>query len=117
MATNVGKQESFIDAIKALTELDFDAVGAYEVAMDNLENPEYKQIILKSADILATLYNPKAGTILSWPREVKKFGGHNTIIDNMIKPFPPHSHDCAGEMCHGTWQTPCWAAAHRCQRC
>lgn len=48
------------------------------------ENPEYKQIILKSADILATLYNPKAGTILSWPREIKKFGGHNTIIDNMI---------------------------------
>jgi unsaturated chondroitin disaccharide hydrolase len=48
------------------------------------KNPEYRQIILKSADILATLYNPKAGTILSWPREVKKFGGHNTIIDNMI---------------------------------
>lgn len=48
------------------------------------KNPEYKQIILKSADVLATLYNPKAGTILSWPREIKKFGGHNTIIDNMI---------------------------------
>ncbi len=43
MATNVGKQTSFIDAIKELTELDYDAVGAYEVAMDNLENPEYKQ--------------------------------------------------------------------------
>ncbi|RDB03876.1 glycoside hydrolase family 88 protein [Runella aurantiaca] len=48
------------------------------------KNPEYKTIILKSADILATLYNPKVGTILSWPREIKKFGGHNTIIDNMI---------------------------------
>ncbi len=48
------------------------------------KNPEYKKVILKTADVLATLYNPKAGTILSWPREVKKFGGHNTIIDNMI---------------------------------
>lgn len=48
------------------------------------KNPEYKKIILKTADVLATLYNPKVGTILSWPREVKKFGGHNTIIDNMI---------------------------------
>ncbi|MFN8348681.1 MAG: glycoside hydrolase family 88 protein [Spirosomataceae bacterium] len=48
------------------------------------KNPEYKQIILRTADILSTLYNPKAGTILSWPREIKKFGGHNTIIDNMI---------------------------------
>ncbi|MFN8352860.1 MAG: glycoside hydrolase family 88 protein [Spirosomataceae bacterium] len=48
------------------------------------KNPEYKKIILQSADILATLYNPKVKTILSWPREVKHFGAHNTIIDNMI---------------------------------
>ena len=48
------------------------------------KNPEYKKIILAAADTLATLFNPKVGTILSWPREVKKFGGHNTIIDNMI---------------------------------
>ena len=47
-------------------------------------NPEYKSVVLKSSDVLATLFNPKAGTILSWPREVQKFGGHNTIIDNMI---------------------------------
>lgn len=44
----------------------------------------YKEVILATADTLATLYNPKVGTILSWPREVKKFGAHNTIIDNMI---------------------------------
>ncbi|NBA88447.1 glucuronyl hydrolase [Emticicia sp. CRIBPO] len=47
-------------------------------------NPEYKSVVLKSSDVLATLFNAKAGTILSWPREVQKFGGHNTIIDNMI---------------------------------
>lgn len=46
------------------------------------KNPEYKEIILKTADTLATLFNPKVGTIQSWPHN--KFGGHNTIIDNMM---------------------------------
>ncbi len=45
---------------------------------------KYKEVILATADTLATLFNPKVGTILSWPREIKRFGGHNTIIDNMI---------------------------------
>lgn len=44
----------------------------------------YKNILLATADTLATLFNPKVGTILSWPRNVEKLGGHNTIIDNMI---------------------------------
>lgn len=44
----------------------------------------YKRILLAAADTLATLFNERAGTILSWPREVHKLGGHNTIIDNMI---------------------------------
>ena len=48
------------------------------------KNPAYKKVILKTAKVLATLYNPKVGTLLSWPREVAKFGAHNTIIDNMI---------------------------------
>jgi unsaturated chondroitin disaccharide hydrolase len=30
-------------------------------------NPEYKELILDMANTLATLYNPNAGTILSWP--------------------------------------------------
>jgi unsaturated chondroitin disaccharide hydrolase len=48
-------------------------------------NPAYKKILLNTADTLATLFNPKVGTILSWPREVKGKGWpHNTIIDNMI---------------------------------
>lgn len=47
-------------------------------------NPEYKQVILNAADSLATLFNPAVGTICSWPRNVEMFGGHNTIIDNMI---------------------------------
>ncbi len=49
-------------------------------------NGEYKQIILNAADTLATLFNPKVGTILSWPREVEngRFAPYNTIMDNMI---------------------------------
>lgn len=47
-------------------------------------NPEYKQVILNTADTLATLFNPRVGTFLSWPRNVAMFGGHNTIMDNMI---------------------------------
>ncbi|MCD0468983.1 glycoside hydrolase family 88 protein [Flavobacterium sp. JAS] len=46
------------------------------------KNPAYKDVILKTADTLATLFNPKVGTIQSWPHN--KMGGHNTIIDNMM---------------------------------
>ncbi|MFH7002472.1 glycoside hydrolase family 88 protein [Flavobacterium bizetiae] len=46
------------------------------------KNPEYKDVILKTADTLATLFNPKVGTTISWPHN--KMGGHNTIIDNMM---------------------------------
>jgi unsaturated chondroitin disaccharide hydrolase len=49
------------------------------------QNPAYKEIILKTADSLATLFDPRVGTILSWPREVKNRNWpHNTIMDNMI---------------------------------
>lgn len=48
-------------------------------------NPAYKQVLLNTADTLATLYNPKVGTILSWPRQIElNDWPHNTIIDNMI---------------------------------
>ena len=43
MATMVGTQKSFTQAIKELVELDYDALGAYESAINNLENPEYKK--------------------------------------------------------------------------
>ena len=45
---------------------------------------EYEAIALAAADTLATLFNSTVGTILSWPRHVKDYGGHNTIMDNMI---------------------------------
>lgn len=52
----------------------------YEVNHDEA----YKRVLLASADTLATLFNPLVGTLLSWPRNVKLFGGHNTIMDNMM---------------------------------
>ncbi len=49
------------------------------------QNPLHKELILKTSDALATLFNPVVGTILSWPREVEPHGWpHNTIMDNMI---------------------------------
>ncbi|MCF0176871.1 MAG: glycoside hydrolase family 88 protein, partial [Bacteroidales bacterium] len=48
------------------------------------EHPEYASTILAAADTMMTLFNPAVGTMLSWPRELENFGGHNTIMDNMI---------------------------------
>ena len=47
-------------------------------------DPEYKEAVISTAERLAELFNPAVGTILSWPREVPAFGGHNTIMDNML---------------------------------
>lgn len=45
----------------------------------------YKEALLKTAHALADLFNPKVGTILSWPNLVEEMNWpHNTIIDNMI---------------------------------
>lgn len=47
----------------------------------------YKTVLLRAADTLARLFNPKVGTILSWPRQVPGVDWplrHNTIMDNMI---------------------------------
>lgn len=46
------------------------------------KNPEYREVMLRAADSLATLYNPAVGTICSWP--YRKEWLHNTIIDNMM---------------------------------
>lgn len=42
MVTFVGIQASFIDAVKDLIELDYDAAEAYEAAIDRLENEDFK---------------------------------------------------------------------------
>lgn len=42
MVTIVGTQSDFSDAMQQLAELDLDAIGAYEAAIERIENNEYK---------------------------------------------------------------------------
>ena len=67
-------------------DLGFQVFNSYGNGYRLTKNPEYKSVILKTADTLATLFNPNVGTILSWPREVPnmEWPQHNTIMDNMI---------------------------------
>jgi unsaturated chondroitin disaccharide hydrolase len=67
-------------------DLGFQVFNSFGNGYRLTKNPDYKKIILKTADTLATLFNPKVGTILSWPREVPnmEWPQHNTIMDNMI---------------------------------
>ncbi|WP_163273209.1 glycoside hydrolase family 88 protein [Dysgonomonas sp. 511] len=66
-------------------DLGFQIFCSYGNAYRLTGNEKYKQIVLNAADTLALLFNPKVGTILSWPREVEPNNWpHNTIMDNMI---------------------------------
>ena len=65
-------------------DLGFLVINSFLKGYEATGNEQYKQTALACADTLATLFNPTVGTILSWPRHVKDFGGHNTIMDNMI---------------------------------
>lgn len=65
-------------------DLGFIMIGSYMNGWKHTGDTRYKEVLLAATDTLATLYNPKVGTLLSWPRNVGMFGGHNTIIDNMI---------------------------------
>lgn len=70
-------------------DLGFQMIGSFLKGYEYLPEgsslrEQYKKTLLNAADTLATLFNEKAGTILSWPRNIGMFGGHNTIMDNMI---------------------------------
>ena len=65
-------------------DLGFIVINSFLKGYQQTQNVEYKTIALQCADTLATLFNPNVGTILSWPRHVDDYGGHNTIMDNMI---------------------------------
>ena len=65
-------------------DLGFLVINSFLKGYEATGNEAYRRIALAAADTLATLYNNKVGTILSWPRHVKDFGGHNTIMDNMM---------------------------------
>lgn len=66
--------EKFTASLKFLSEipafdhdLGFLVFCSYGNGYRLTHNPEYKQVILNTADSLATLFNPRVGTILSWP--------------------------------------------------
>lgn len=65
-------------------DLGFITFCSYGKGYEQPHNAAYRQTMLDAADSLATLFRPLVGTILSWPRNVKMFGGHNTIMDNMM---------------------------------
>lgn len=55
--------------------------NGYRLTKDTM----YKRVLLAAADSLAKLFNPRIGTILSWPGMRQTMGWpHNTIIDNMM---------------------------------
>ena len=83
--------ESYTEALAFLEEqpaydhdLGFIVINSFLKGYEQTRNETYKRIALACADTLATLFNSKVGTILSWPRHVKDYGGHNTIMDNMM---------------------------------
>ena len=65
-------------------DLGFLVINSFLKGYEQTQNENYKRIALACANTLATLFNPTVGTILSWPRHVKDYGGHNTIMDNMM---------------------------------
>lgn len=97
-AYEYSQDESILEAAKGYTEvleflseqpaydhdLGFIMFCSYGNGYRLTGDERYKDIIVATAERLAELYNPAVGTMLSWPREVPTFGGHNTIMDNMI---------------------------------
>lgn len=82
---------SFTDRLRYLAhrpihdhDLGFIMVGSYLNGYRITGDEQYKPILLAAADTLANLFNPQVGTLLSWPGNVRRFGGHNTIVDNML---------------------------------
>lgn len=65
-------------------DLGFIIINSFLKGYELTGNPHYREVALRAADTLATLCNPTVGTMLSWPRHVGDYGGHNTIMDNMI---------------------------------
>lgn len=66
-------------------DVGFQILCSFGHAYANTGRAEYLNYLMQGAQKLAALYNPKVGTILSWPHAVKNEGWpHNTIMDNMM---------------------------------
>ena len=82
-----GYTEALIPVVEAPVydhDLGFITINSFLKGYEVTKNDRYREVALRAADSLATLFNPTVGTILSWPRHVKDYGGHNTIMDNMM---------------------------------
>lgn len=79
--------ESLVDSSAIDHDIGFVIFCSYGNGYRLTHDEKYKSILLHAADTLARLFNPKVGTILSWPRQVPGVDWpqrHNTIMDNMI---------------------------------
>ena len=72
------KAERFTDALQFLSttpaydhDLGFLVFCSYGNGYRLTHKPEYKQVILDTADTLATLYRPQVGSLFSWPRHIR----------------------------------------------
>ena len=65
-------------------DLGFLMLASFGQAYRLTGNSEYKQVLVRAADSLSTLFRSRVGAMLSWPRHVSDYGAHNVIIDNMM---------------------------------
>lgn len=85
------KAQRYTEQLKFLSEipaydhdLGFIVFTSYGNGYRLTGDERYRDVIINTSERLIELFNPKVGTILSWPREVAAFNGHNTIMDNLI---------------------------------
>jgi len=62
--------------------LGFQIFSSFKNGYELTGKKEYKEAVLRAADTLATLFNPKAGTLQLG--SYANYDGHNTAIDNMV---------------------------------
>lgn len=82
------KRTEVFESFKTITEhhdIGFMMFPAYGLGYEIGGKKEYKDILLTSANSLASRFNPKVGTIRSWSNKMHpRWQQHITIIDNML---------------------------------
>ena len=82
------KRTEVFESFKTITEhhdIGFMMYPAYGLGYEIGGKKEYKDILLTSANSLASRFNPKVGTIRSWSNKMHpRWQQHITIIDNML---------------------------------
>ena len=91
MTTLVGTQANFADALRELIELDYDAVEAYQAALDRLDNEDYKARLGKfKADheshikVLNRILQAHDGIIVDGPSGTSWLTKGKVILANLV---------------------------------